>query len=327
MLELFKRNHLFNSLLLIPYALVLRSVVLLFSQARVEGVQYGVWGNEFVAMVHSWGAVEILLSTLLVFIQAAMVNRLFIKQSMLGEINLFPGLAYVLLTSLHPSFIAMSSILLANTTLLIALAFLFDALKKEKQMENRFMAGFWLAISGLLFTPYFILVVFGLISMSMLKTLKLKDVFQYLTGYLCPYLIGWFVRIIVHDDPTPAFFDIFQTFGLPQIGPFREISDIIVLSILALLLFIGILGYTQVVARKNIHAQKKIDILYTMIVFAFFMGFFPEQIGINFLLIFLIPFSFFMAVLLRMIRHPAAAESIHFILFVAAVISQVLFLV
>jgi hypothetical protein len=35
-----------------------------------------------------------------VFIQAAIVNRLYIKQSMIGEINLFPGLCYILLTAL-----------------------------------------------------------------------------------------------------------------------------------------------------------------------------------------------------------------------------------
>ena len=70
------------------------------------------------------------LSTFLVFIQAAIINRLFIKQSMIGEINLFPGLCYVLLTSLHPSFIGISSLLLANTTMLIAFGYLFDVLKR-----------------------------------------------------------------------------------------------------------------------------------------------------------------------------------------------------
>ena len=86
-----------------------------------------------------------------------MINRLFIKQNMIGEINLFPGLCYILLTALHPSFIGISSLLLANTTLLIALAYLFDVLKKDNQEETRFMAGWWLAVSGLIYSPYFVL--------------------------------------------------------------------------------------------------------------------------------------------------------------------------
>jgi hypothetical protein len=326
-LELFKRNHLFNSLLLLPYALVIRSVVILFPDARVPGEIYGGWGGEILTAIQQWGAGAYLLSTILVFIQAAILNRLFIRQSMTGEINLFPGLAYIVLTSLHPAFISFSSVLLANTTLLIGLGYLFDVLKKERQEENRFMVGLWFAVTGLLFTPYFVLLLFGLISMSMLKTLKLRDIFQYLTGYVSPFLIGWLIRIILTDYPWPAFFNMFDSFGLPVIGPFSRISDIIAISVMGLLLFISILGYTQIQARKNIHAQKKIDTLYSLIFFSLVMTLFPEVITIEFLMVLMIPFSLFMAVLLRLIRHPAAAESIHFILFVAAVISQVLFLV
>ena len=77
---------------------------------------------------------------------------------MIGEINLFPRSKLHSLTALHPSFIGISSILLANTTLLIALVYLFNILKKENQEETRFMAGWWLAVSALLYTPYFYLV-------------------------------------------------------------------------------------------------------------------------------------------------------------------------
>ncbi|HUR31332.1 MAG TPA: hypothetical protein VMZ69_07855, partial [Saprospiraceae bacterium] len=196
MLEFFKRNHLFNSLLLLPYAFLVRSIVIVLPSARIPGEIFGTWGGDFIRQTQQWGAGEFFLSTFIVFIQAAMLNRLFIRQSMLGEINLFPGLTYILLTSFHPSLIGMSSVLLANTTLLFALMYLFDILKKEKQEETRFVAGWWLAVSGLIYTPYLLLILFGLIAMSMLKTLKIKDIFQYLTGYISPFLIGWLIRII-----------------------------------------------------------------------------------------------------------------------------------
>lgn len=327
MLELFKRNHLFNSLLLLPYAFVIRAVVIIFPEARVPGEYYGFWGKEFIAAVQQWGSGEFVLSTILVFIQAALINRLFIRQSMMGEINLFAGLCFILLTSFHPSFISISSVLLANTTLLIALGYLFDVLKKEKQEENRFMLGLWLAVSGLLYIPYLVLLLFGLISMSILKTIKVKDIFQYLTGYLAPFVIGWLVRIILTNDPKPHFLQAFDTFGIPQFTGIRGPSDIITFSIMGLLLFISILGYTQVIARKNIHAQKKIDTLYALIFFSLLMALFPALVSVQFLIVLVIPISLFMAILLRLVRHPAAAESIHFILFVSAILSQVLFLI
>jgi len=326
-LEFFKKNHLFNSLLLLPYAFVIRLVAILFAGARIPGEIFGAWGADFITNTHSWGIGEFFFSTFLVFIQAAIINRLFIRQSMIGEINLFPGLCYILLTSLHPSFIGVSSILLANTTLLIGLIYLFDILKKEKQEETRFMAGWWLAVSGLLYTPYMVLIFFGLIAMSMLKTLKIKDIFQYLTGYVCPFLIGWMVRIILTGQFNPRILHVFDKFGIPSFRNGHGTPDIIVATILGLLLLFSLLGYSQVIARKNIHAQKKIDTLYALIFFCFPMTLFCEIIGAPFLMVLLIPFSLFLALLLRMVKHPAIAESIHFILFVAALLTQVLILV
>lgn len=327
MLELFKKNHLLNSLLLLPYALVIRSVVIIFPDSRIPGEAYGSWAADFVLVTHGWGGIEYLFSTLLVFIQAVMINRLFIKQNMIGEINLYPGLCYILLTALHPSFIGISSLLLANTTLLIALAYLFDVLKKDNQEETRFMAGWWLAVSGLIYSPYFVLLLFGLISMSMLKTLKAKDIFQFMTGYLSPFLIGWMIRVVMTDEMSPVMIDMFADIGLPQFTSDFYISDIITLSIISLLMLITILGYTQIIARKNIHAQKKIDTMYVMVFFCIPMAFFLPSLSVQFLLVVSIPFALFMAILLRNIKHPAIAESLHFILFVAAIVTQFMFLI
>jgi hypothetical protein len=189
------------------------------------------------------------------------------------------------------------------------------------------MAGWWLSVSGLLYTPYVVLILFGLIAMSMLKTLKVKDIFQYLTGYTSPFLIGWLIRIIATGSLSPGVNDLFSTFGIPQFGPLFGIPDVITVSVLGMLILFSLLGYTQIIARKNIHAQKKIDTLYALVFFCFPMILFPAFISVQFLMVFLIPFSFFLAILLRLLRHPAVAESIHFILFVTAVLTQVLRLV
>ena len=324
MLEFFKRNHLFNSLLLLPYAFIIRSVTIIFPSARIEAEIFGTWGSDLIRETHQWGVGEFIVSTLLIFVQAVIINRLFIRQSMIGEINLFPGLAYVLLTSFHPAFIGVSSVLLANTTLLIALMYLFDILKKEKQEETRFMVGWWLAVSGLLYTPYLFLLLFGLIAMSILKTLKIKDIFQYLTGFLCPFLIGWLVRIIITEELNPMVTHIFDSFGIPAFGPFYGTSDAITASFLAILFLFSLLGYSQIISRKNIHAQKKIDTLYALVFFSFPMALFHESVSVHYLHVFMVPFCLFLAILLRMVKHPAIAESIHFILFVTAILTQVL---
>jgi hypothetical protein len=106
-----------------------------------------------------------------------------------------------------------------------------------------------------------------------------------------------------------------------------NLADIVTLSVMALLLLISLLAYSQIIARKNIHAQKKIDTMYALVFFTLLMAFFVPIISIQYLMVLIVPFSLFMAILLRGIRHPAIAESLHFILFVLAIITQFLFLV
>jgi hypothetical protein len=133
--------------------------------------------------------------------------------------------------------------------------------------------------------------------------------------------------MIMEEDINPGILEMFSSFGFPQFSTIFSIADIVTFVVIGLLLLISFLGYTQVVARKNIHAQKKIDTMYALVFLCVPMSLFVSSLSVQYLMVIMIPFSLFMAILLRLIKHPAIAESIHFILFVAALLTQVLFLV
>jgi hypothetical protein len=323
-LKFFRKNHVLNSLLLLPYALALRFVALVFAEARVPGVLQGAWGEQAIAAAQGLGVWDIVLAALLVFFQASLINRISIRHSLMGEINLLPGLAYVLLTSLHPAFLGLSSLLVANTPLLIAFMYLFDVIKKEHTEENKFMLGFWIGITGLLYTPYLLLGLFGLVAMSVLKTIKVKEVFQYLTGFATPFLIGWLVRVI--ESGALVFYDteLFAFFGMPELATLNIRTDLIPLGLFGLLLLFSLLGYSQLLARKNIHAQKKLDTVYTFMLFCAPMILFLQVLSIGFALVLALALSLFLAIMLRQVKLPAIAESVHFILVVLAWLAQAL---
>ena len=78
MLEFFKKNHLLNSLLFLPYAIVIRIVVIIFQGQGFLARFSGPGAVKFISATHQWGIGEFMLSTFLVFIQAALINRIFI---------------------------------------------------------------------------------------------------------------------------------------------------------------------------------------------------------------------------------------------------------
>jgi hypothetical protein len=67
--------------------------------------------------------------------------------------------------------------------------------------------------------------------------------------------------------------------------------------------------------------------MYVMVFFCIPMAFFLPSLSVQFLLVISVPIALFMAILLRNIKHPAIAESLHFILFVAAIVTQFMFLI
>jgi hypothetical protein len=103
----------------------------------------------------------------------------------------------------HLLFIGLSSILVANTALMIGLGYLFDILKKDRQEETRFMVGLWFAVASLIFTRTWS----GHLRLDFdehSEDPEVKDIFQYLTGLSarCDQLAGPDYQSF---DPYPPF--------------------------------------------------------------------------------------------------------------------------
>ena len=95
MLEFFRKNHFLNSLLLLPYTLLLRFASLLFAESW-QGGNGGFVGLRTMDLAGSSALTQNLIAFFLVYIQAVIVNRLAIRNRLANEITLFPGLFYIL---------------------------------------------------------------------------------------------------------------------------------------------------------------------------------------------------------------------------------------
>jgi hypothetical protein len=120
--------------------------------------------------------------------------------------------------------------------------------------------------------------------------------------------------------------EFFDSFGIPDFAKVENKGDIITLTVIGLLLLISLLSYGQIIARKNIHAQKKIDTMYLFLFFTVPMALFVNVLSIQYLLTLSVPMALFVAILIRTVRHPAIAESLHFIFFVTSIVTHFLFL-
>ena len=114
MIGIFKNNLFFNSLLLLPYVIVLRIHSLIYPITYVALETDTVPTKLIFGFIES-GLTQNILATLIVYFQVLYINRLVIKHRMANQITLLPGLIYAILVSLVPEYSLLSPFLIANT--------------------------------------------------------------------------------------------------------------------------------------------------------------------------------------------------------------------
>ena len=129
MLEFFRRNLFLNSLLLLPYTLLVRIESLMHADQpsyASELSPFIAWFNDLIPSILT----QNILACLLVFLQAVYINRIVVKHRMGSQITLWPGLVYILLCSIIPQCTYLSAVLIAYSFILAAFSDIFKIYKR-----------------------------------------------------------------------------------------------------------------------------------------------------------------------------------------------------
>lgn len=310
MLELFRSNHVFNSLLLLVYAFLLRLPVQ-FAQPGLVPEGRGILTVWILDAVPVQGFIAHVLACLLVFIHAVMINRIVIRHRLTDEMTLFPGLFYILIVSLFPEMISLHALLFANTFIILAVGELFLAHRKKASARRIYNAGFWLSVASFCYFGFTVLFLFGLVTLSIQRTVRSKEWIQYLIGFITPLLILAMIDYLVSD----GFYSLQQHLAYGGFLAFEwswTTPVILHVVVFGLLVLIAFLNYNNYTVRKNIHAQKKIDILYWLMVFAGVSATIQSGITSGDWIILSVPMAVFMGIQFVNFKSAWFAESLHF---------------
>ncbi|MGB4958535.1 MAG: hypothetical protein WBO36_03610, partial [Saprospiraceae bacterium] len=135
------------------------------------------------------GLLQNIVANILIFFHALMINYIFINHRMSREITLFAGVFYVLLVTINIDNSLLSNVLIANSFIILALYNLLKTYKIPHPTANIFNTGFWIGVAGLFYSPYFLFILFGLISLLVLRSFKFIEKLQYFIGCAIPYFL------------------------------------------------------------------------------------------------------------------------------------------
>jgi len=215
------------------------------------------------------GTWSILVSSLLILIQGLVINSLVNGNNLSLEKTTYAGFFYVILSSLSLSFFPMSAIVWANTFLVIAIHNFLAFNQKADVSTKVFNAGFFIGVSAFFYQPYLFLLIYILLRMGSLKSLKGKDLVQILTGLVLSYALIWVGAFVTETTDLYAVLQVQGQFRFLQSPiPLPSLALWAIPGFFFLLLSFVLLKYSDMTYKSNLMVKRKVSLLFELMLMA-----------------------------------------------------------
>ena len=231
MFELFRKNYFINTLLLIPYAVILRVHTFIWPD-RYAYVYNG--NNVFLEWIYSYLSsplIQSIIGTSLVIGHAIYLNRIYVKNRIPNEFTLFPGALYILLVSSNEFLIQLSPELMGLTFVIIMISQMFKTYKNQKGSVHIFNTGFFACLAFLLNPGLIWALVYGFIGLMILRSFKTVEKLQFLSGILTPMFLSFCILYFLKKKMGQLVLDFLDGFGLIDISTGYSVNHYIFIQV------------------------------------------------------------------------------------------------
>lgn len=199
----------------------------------------------------------------------------------------------------------------------------FETYHLNRVFHLGFMAGFYSAIASLVYMPSIVFLAISWIGFILLRSLKLREFFIILTGFIVPLLFthAWFM---INDKEQLLYQMIISSFVRNK-SEFHDIWQIIFISVIGLFVLWAVLKTISSGSLKKVVLRRYFEIfvismLFLVLVFIFL---FSDFSMLEFLFL---PLSFIMAIVITSIRKQIWVSLFLFLLIVTQIFVQLKFL-
>jgi len=260
-----------------------------------------------------------IVTLLIVFVQAILINHLSNKYRLFKEVTLLPGLFYILLVSAIQDFLPLSSILLGNTFLILAITSLLSIFKSAKCANAIFNIGFWLGAAALFYNAFIFFLFLALLGLMVLRSFKMKEAMMMISGYVLPFIFA--TSYFFWNDQLSSYWDVyfFKQFSFIDFKLAGDGTTYYKLVILAVFFIMGLFnGYSF---EKSYKTRNFINIFYSTLFISGFTFLFQENIQLSHFLIIATPLSILLTARFLAMSQ-TTAELVHLFIFIAVMLFQ-----
>lgn len=209
MIGLFRQKNPVNALILLFYALVLKFPLFIHPVVpvlhREDNYLYRVILHALDSGFHTIPILYSLLTFLLLYVQAILLNRISNHHKVLPKPNFLPGMSYILITSLLPDFGHFSAPLLINLVMIWVWYRMMELYNSNRPGTAIFNIGIWTGIVSLLYIPAVAFLLLMLSALLTMRPFRIREWFVGLLGFTFPY---YFLFLIIYLTGTWKWADI-----------------------------------------------------------------------------------------------------------------------
>ncbi|MGF1925099.1 MAG: DUF6427 family protein [Bacteroidia bacterium] len=211
--------------------------------------------------------VNVLLATLIVFLQAILFNTVINKHSLLSKPTYLPALLYVTGSSLFLQFLILSPPLMCNFLLIWMMDKFLKIGKSPNALMTLFDAGMLIALGTLIYFPFIVFLVMLWLSLLLYRSFNWREWVSGLIGFLT---IFFFVAVFYYwNDNINQFFQIWR----PLINQFPSVlkinyNDYLVLLPVTVIMVLAALQLRENFFRSFISTRKAFQMLFFMFLVA-----------------------------------------------------------
>lgn len=292
MLSIFRTNQLLASFLLLIYAALLHTGPW-FVPTVWEPTGYGIAYHWLYESIKGNPLLELSATCVTLFIGGLIINYADLTFRLSREINMLPGLFFVLVSSTLPEFQQFSPLHLANVFLMIGVIQMMDTFKKNFCADALFNAGFFVSIASFFCPAYLIFLLLIFIGLNLLRGFDFRERLMVFSGAMVPYvLMGTYA---LWTNQINLFFKLQLMGGIKFFHfqtPLPSFIQLIPFSILVIFLLIIVRNQGNFMGKQVIQSQKRINILYWFVLLSPLTLIFQSDIQLDHALALAVPFGF-----------------------------------
>lgn len=243
MLKIFKQNNIFSAITLLLVTLLVRIYPAFNFYTPTINVNAPVARLvfNFIPQLESYDVISVLTASILIYIQALLINYIGSQHNLLHKNSMLPGLFFILLNSIYKEQLYLSPQIISNTFfiwLIYRICFLYEF---HKPLLLVFDCGFLLGLAALFNYDMAIYLPFILLAIVTITSFNLRYFFVAILGMLVPlyflgvifYLADNFLvfKTSIVDSLTKTYFNTIG-FNYIQNLPWFLIIPILLLSLL-----------------------------------------------------------------------------------------------